>query len=84
MRAVFMRCRSLRRNSIAVEQDIENLLTDVIVLRKDAPVYAASLEEISSRYSFGIQNNEEGVLYAEACAEGYHVVTHKQENTLQY
>ena len=51
-----------------------------IVLRKDAPVYAASLEEIASRYSFGIQSNEEGVLYAEACTEGYHVITHKQEN----
>lgn len=66
--------------STHIVQDIENLLTDVIVLRKDAPVYAASLEEIASRYSFGIQSNEEGVLYAEACAEGYHVVTHKQEN----
>lgn len=66
--------------STHIVQDIENLLTDVIVLRKDAPVYAASLEEIASRYSFGIQSNEEGVLYAEACTEGYHVVTHKQEN----
>lgn len=66
--------------STHIVQDIENLLTDVIVLRKDAPVYAASLEEIASRYSFGIQSNEEGVLYAEACAEGYHVITHKQEN----
>lgn len=28
----------------------------------------------------GIQSNEEGVLYAEACTEGYHVITHKQEN----
>ena len=61
-------------------KDIERLLTDVIVLRTDAPVYAASLEEIASRYSFGIQSNEEGVLYAEACTEGYHVITHKQEN----
>ena len=51
--------------STHIVQDIENLLTDVIVLRKDAPVYAASLEEIASRYSFGIQSNEEGVLYAE-------------------
>lgn len=66
--------------STHIVQDIENLLTNVIVLRKDAPVYAASLEEIASRYSFGIQSNEEGVLYAEACAEGYHVITHKQEN----
>lgn len=66
--------------STHIVQDIENLLTDVIVLRKDAPVYAASLEEIANRYSFGIQSNEEGVLYAEACAEGYHVITHKQEN----
>ena len=66
--------------STHIVQDIENLLTDVIVLRKDAPVYAASLEEIASRYSFGIQSNEEGMLYAEACAEGYHVITHKQEN----
>lgn len=77
--------KHVRENQIVVlsthiVQDIENLLTDVIVLRKDAPVYAASLEEIASRYSFGIQSNEEGVLYAEACAEGYHVVTHKQEN----
>lgn len=66
--------------STHIVQDIENLLTDVIVLRKDAPVYVASLEEIASRYSFGIQSYEEGVLYAEACAEGYHVITHKQEN----
>lgn len=66
--------------STHIVQDIENLLTDVIVLRKYAPVYAASLEEIVSRYSFGIQRDKEGVLYAEACAEGYHVITHKQEN----
>lgn len=65
--------------STHIVQDIENLLTDVIVLRKDAPVYAASLEEISSRYSFGIQSDEEGVLYAEPCAEGYHVITPKRE-----
>lgn len=65
--------------STHIVQDIENLLTDVIVLRKDAPVYAASLEEISSRYSFGIQSDEEGALYAEPCAEGYHVITPKRE-----
>lgn len=77
--------KHVRENQIVVlsthiVQDIENLLTDVIVLRKYAPVYAASLEEIASRYSFGIQSNEEGVLYAEACAEGYHVITHKRED----
>lgn len=65
--------------STHVVQDIENLLTDVIVLRKDAPVYAASLEEISNCYSFGIQSDEEGALYAEPCAEGYHVITPKRE-----
>lgn len=67
--------------STHVVKDIENLLTDIIILKQDKTMYTSSLEDISRKYSFGIQSSEHGAIYAEPCAEGYHVICPKQDNT---
>lgn len=65
--------------STHVAKDIENLLTDIMVLRQDKAIYHTSLEEIAHKYSFGIQSNEYDAIYSEPCTEGYHVISHKQD-----
>lgn len=66
--------------STHVVQDIENLLTDIIVLRKGQKTFISSLDDIRSKYSFGIQSNEEGAIYSEPCAEGYLVICNNTNN----
>ena len=66
--------------STHVVQDIENLLTDIIVLRKGQKAFISSLDDIRSKYSFGIQSNEEGAIYSEPCAEGYRVICNNTNN----
>ena len=66
--------------STHVVQDIENLLTDIIVLRKGQKTFISSLDDIRSKYSFGIQSNEEGAIYSEPCAEGYRVIYNNTYN----
>lgn len=66
--------------STHVVQDIENLLTDIIVLRKGQKTFISSLDDIRSKYSFGIQSNEEGAIYSEPCAEGYRVICNNTNN----
>ena len=66
--------------STHVVQDIENLLTDIIVLRKGHKTFISSLDDIRSKYSFGIQSNEEGAIYSEPCAEGYRVICNNTNN----
>ena len=66
--------------STHVVQDIENLLTDIIVLRKGQKTFISSLDDIRNKYSFGIQSNEEGAIYSEPCAEGYRVICNNTNN----
>ena len=53
-----------------IVEEIENVLRDVIVLRKDGGVYGGCLEEMGNGYWLGMESNEEGVVYGEGCGEG--------------
>lgn len=66
--------------STHVVKDIENLLTDIIILKQDKTIYTSSLEDISGKYSFGTQSSEHEAIYAEPCTEGYHVICPKRDN----
>ena len=53
---------------------MENLLTDVLIFRKDGTVFAGCLEELSGRYSFGVDRTGAGAVYAEPCPGGFRVI----------
>ena len=54
--------------------DVANLLDHFIILKADGKVFSASTAEITERYAFVRQLNNENVLYAEPCADGYKVI----------
>ena len=54
--------------------DVANLLDHFIVLKKNRKVFSASTAEITKQYAFVRQLNNENVLYAEPCADGYKVI----------
>lgn len=60
--------------STHVMADVENILSDVMILRKDGSLFGDSVESLSRKYSFGISGSPDGCLYAENCAEGYKVI----------
>lgn len=66
--------------STHVVHDIENLLTDIIILRKDKKAFISSIDDIRKRYLFGIQKYKDGALYYEPCSEGYHVICNNLNN----
>ena len=55
-------------------QDMENLLTDVLIFRKDGTVFTGCLEELSGRYSFGVDRTGAGAVYAEPYPGGFRVI----------
>ena len=57
---------------------MENLLTDVLIFRKDGTVFAGCLEELSGRYSFGVDRTGAGAVYAEPCPGGFRVIREKE------
>ena len=59
-------------------QDMENLLTDVLIFRKDGTVFAGCLEELSGRYSFGVDRTGAGAVHAEPCPGGFKVIREKE------
>ena len=54
--------------------DMENLLTDVIILRPDGSVFASSISELAAKYSFAEDISAEGAVYSEPSAGGYRVI----------
>lgn len=60
--------------STHVVSDVDNLLTDVMILGKNGELFCSPMEELSSKYSYGISGSDKGAVYAEACAEGYRVL----------
>lgn len=60
--------------STHVMTDLDNIMTDVMVLRNDRSLFCRSMERLSSEYSYGISDSSDGALYAEKCAEGYRVI----------
>ena len=53
-------------------KDLENLIDPIIIMDKDGVVMNASIEEISSRLTFGIEPEEDkGALYSQRDLRGY-------------
>ena len=63
--------------STHVMKDIENILSDVMIIRNDGSFFCKSMNELSNEYSFGISNNNENAVYSEVCPEGYKVLRNK-------
>lgn len=60
--------------STHVVSDVENLLTDVMILGDDGSLFCSQMEDLAGRYAYGISGTSDGAVYAEACAEGYRVL----------
>ena len=58
--------------------DVEKIVTDVIIVKNDGTLFCASMGDMAEKYSYGISASPEGALYAENCAEGFRVL---RENT---
>ena len=53
-------------------KDLENLIDPIIIMDKDGVILNASIEEISSRLTFGIESEEDkGALYSQRDLRGY-------------
>lgn len=60
--------------STHIAKDVENILSDVIILKDDGNTFCRPLEEVSRQYSSGIDSSAAEALYAEPCAEGFRVI----------
>lgn len=63
--------------STHVMKDIENILSDVMIIRNDGSFFCKSINELSNEYSFGISSSTENAVYHEVCPEGYKVLRKK-------
>ena len=60
-------------------KDLENLIDPIIIMDKDGVVLNASIEEISSKLSFGIEPQEDkAALYSQRDLRGYVTVRHNE------
>lgn len=64
--------------STHIMNDVEKIVTDVIIVRNDGTLFCASMSDMAEKYSYGISASAEGALYAENCPEGFRVL---RENT---
>ena len=63
-------------------KDLENLIDPIIIMDKDGVILNASIEEISSRLTFGIEPEEDkGALYSQRDLRGYITVRHNEYGT---
>ena len=60
-------------------KDLENLIDPIIIMDKDGVVLNASIEEISSKLAFGIEQEEDkAALYSQRDLRGYITVRHNE------
>ena len=60
-------------------KDLENLIDPIIIMDKDGVILNASIEEISSRLTFGIEPEEDkGALYSQRDLRGYFTVRNNE------
>ena len=64
--------------STHIMNDVEKIVTDIIIVKNDGTLFCASMGDMAEKYSYGISASPEGALYAENCAEGFRVL---RENT---
>ena len=74
-----MLIRHLTENQTAVisthtVSDIENLLSDVIILKTDGSAFTCSTAELARKYAFSEDFSTEGAVYFEPCAGGYRTI----------
>lgn len=67
--------------STHIASDMENILSDIMILSDEGKMFSRTLEEISEKYCFGYAVSGEGALYAEPCAGGYRVVSERKEGS---
>ena len=60
--------------------EMENILSDILILDGKGGLFARSSEEISEIWSFGYSGSDEGALYSEPCAGGYRTVKKRGED----
>ncbi len=53
---------------------LENIFSDVLIVRNDGTVYSDSIGNISVKYACGTDRSDTGALYSEPCAGGYRVI----------
>ena len=64
--------------STHIASDMENILSDIMILSDEGKMFSRTLEEISEKYCFGYAVSGEGALYAEPCAGGYRAVSERK------
>lgn len=64
--------------STHIASDMENILSDIMILSDEGKMFSRTLEEISEKYCFGYAVSGDGALYAEPCAGGYRVVSERK------
>lgn len=64
--------------STHIASDMENILSDIMILSDEGKMFSRTLEEISEKYCFGYAVSGEGALYAEPYAGGYRVVSERK------
>ena len=64
--------------STHIASDMENILSDIMILSDEGKMFSRTLEEISEKYCFGYAVSGEGALYAEPCAGGYRVISERK------
>ena len=60
-----------------IVSDIENLITDVIILKEDGSCFSRSLGSVSAEYAFGVSGTPADAIYSEPCSEGFRVIREK-------
>ena len=60
--------------------EMENILSDILILEGKGGLFAKSTEEISDSWCFGLSESDEGALYSEPCAGGYRTIKKRGED----
>lgn len=60
--------------STHVAEDIDRLVTDLIIMKEGGECFCDSIANLSEKYSFGIDSSGDRCVYYEKCAEGYRVI----------
>ena len=66
--------------STHIPADLENILSDILILDGKGGLFAKSTEEISDSWCFGLSESDEGALYSEPCAGGYRTIKKRGED----
>ena len=60
--------------------EMENILSDILILDGKGGLFAKSTEEISDSWCLGLSEADEGALYSDPCAGGYRTIKKRGED----